>query len=82
MLIVRGGNRAGRGTQKSKTRGNRTISLHIEERAVTEAREGQQVGLKISDFKRAKVGDLVECDEMVRPAGPGPWKARGGVFRL
>ncbi len=57
-------------------------SLHIEDRAVTEAREGQQVGLKISDFKRAKVGDLVECYEMVRPTGPGPWKARGGVFRL
>ena len=35
-------------------------SLHIEKDAVQAAKQGQQVGLKISDFKKASIGDLVE----------------------
>lgn len=56
-------------------------SLHIEKSEVKEAKSGQQVGLKIPKFKRAKIGDLVECYVAVRPKGPGRWEPRGGVFR-
>jgi translation initiation factor IF-2 len=35
-------------------------SLHIGEEAVQKATPGQQVGIKIKDFKKAKIGDLVE----------------------
>jgi translation initiation factor IF-2 len=55
-------------------------SLHIEKNAVKEVKAGQKVGLKISDFKKAKVGDQVECYETVRQEGPSPWQPKGGVF--
>jgi len=45
----------------------RIESLRIEETPVTKATPGQQVGLKISDFKRVAVGDLVESTTM--PSG-------------
>ena len=56
-------------------------SLHIETRAVKEATVGQQVGLKIPGFKRAKKGDLVECYETIQPTRKR-WKPRGGTFDL
>ena len=56
-------------------------SLHIEKNEVKEAKPRQQVGLKIPEFKRAKIGDLVECYVAVRPKSPGRWEPRGGVFR-
>jgi translation initiation factor IF-2 len=56
-------------------------SLHIENTEVKEAKTGQQVGLKIPEFKRAKIGDLVECYVAIRPKGPVRWEPRGGVFR-
>jgi translation initiation factor IF-2 len=56
-------------------------SLHIEKSEVKEAKSGQQVGLKIPEFKRAKIGDLVECYVAGRPKGPGCWEPKGGVFR-
>jgi translation initiation factor IF-2 len=56
-------------------------SLHIGKDAVREARVGQQVGLKISDFKRAKVGDLVECHEKAQLREDALWRPKGGVFR-
>lgn len=55
-------------------------SLHIERDAVTQARPGQQVGLKILDFNRARIGDLVECFEAL-PTKERPWTPRGGVLR-
>ncbi len=57
-------------------------SLHIGEDAVREAKRGQQAGLKISGFTRARIGDTVECFETVRPKGPKPWQPRGGVRRF
>lgn len=39
----------------------RVESLHIGKDSVTEAKPGQQVGLKIRDFNQAHTGDLVEC---------------------
>lgn len=56
-------------------------SLHIERDVVTQARPGQRTGLKISDFNRARVGDLVECFEPV-PTKHRPWSPRGGVLRV
>jgi translation initiation factor IF-2 len=35
-------------------------SLHIEKNAVQVAKQGQQVGLKITDFKKVSIGDFVE----------------------
>ena len=57
-------------------------SLHIEKDAVKEAAVGHQVGVKIRDFDKAKIGDLVECFEMRKPKGGGPWYPKGGVFRV
>lgn len=54
-------------------------SLHIETETVKEARKNQQVGLKISGFKRAKIGDLVECFETL-PSRHQRWQPHGGVF--
>jgi translation initiation factor IF-2 len=54
-------------------------SLHVEEHAVKEAGPGQQVGLKIHDFKDAKIGDLVECYEPARADATKIWRPKGGV---
>ncbi|MEJ2726140.1 MAG: hypothetical protein P8175_16175 [Deltaproteobacteria bacterium] len=56
-------------------------SLHIETKTVNKATVGQQVGLKIPGFKRAKKGDLVECFEAI-PSGRRRWQPRGGTFDL
>jgi translation initiation factor IF-2 len=56
-------------------------SLRIEDHSVQQARPGQEVGLKIAGFKRAKIGDLVECFEMERPRGRPAWRPKGGIFR-
>jgi translation initiation factor IF-2 len=55
-------------------------SLHIEKDAVEQAKKGQNVGIKISNFNRAKLGDLVECFEIVRPGSKQTWRPRAGVF--
>jgi translation initiation factor IF-2 len=55
-------------------------SLQVERENVKAGKPGQQVGIKIADWNKAKIGDLVECYETVHPAG-GPWKPRPGVFR-
>ena len=57
-------------------------SLHIEKDAVQMARAGQQVGLKISDFKKAKVGDQVECFQFTRPERHKSWQPTGKVLRF
>jgi len=56
-------------------------SLHVGADAVREARPGQQVGLKIQGFRKARVGDWVECFETVPTESPAPWSPRGGVHR-
>ena len=56
-------------------------SLHIEEDAVKEAGRGQQVGLKISGFNKANLGDLIESvhatllGQFVRP-----WEPQGKIY--
>ena len=54
-------------------------SLHIEDRAVQKAKVGQQVGLKISNFDKAKVDDLVESFKTEEPKKV-PWRPKAGVF--
>jgi translation initiation factor IF-2 len=56
-------------------------SLHIKADAVREAAPGQEVGLRIDGFKRAKEGDMVECFETL-PSKRRRWQARGGVFDM
>jgi translation initiation factor IF-2 len=56
-------------------------SLQIERKNVKSGKPGQQVGIKISDWNKARVDDLVECFEAAQSAGSGPWQPRSGVFR-
>ena len=57
----------------------RIESLHIEKAEVRAAVVPQQVGLRIHDFQRATVGDLIES---YRPGPPPPpvWQPQPGVF--
>ncbi len=55
-------------------------SLHIEERSVQKATRGQQVGIAIRDFNKARVGDIVES---FRPAPKkGRWEPKGEVVKI
>ncbi len=55
-------------------------SLHIEKKAVKEARPGQQVGIKIENFNQARIGDLVECFEIMTSRKRQPWAPVGDVI--
>jgi translation initiation factor IF-2 len=57
-------------------------SLRIEKETVTRAGVGQKAGLKISDFNKAKIGDMVECYEISRPPAGRQWRPEGGVLRF
>jgi len=59
----------------------RVESLHIGKDTVKEGRKGQQVGVKISDFNQAKVGDWVECFTAERPRNHLPWHPKPGIVR-
>jgi translation initiation factor IF-2 len=55
-------------------------SLYIGKGAVNEARRGQQVGLKIRDFNKVKIGDLVESFQSVSEQDIKPWKPKGKIY--
>ena len=55
-------------------------SLHIEKDAVREARKGQQVGLKIRDFNKVRIGDLVESFNTAVGERQKPWTPRGIII--
>jgi translation initiation factor IF-2 len=55
-------------------------SLHIEKDAVREAVKGQQVGLKIKNFNKAKLGDLVETFQSTSDHYAKPWQPQGKIF--
>jgi translation initiation factor IF-2 len=55
-------------------------SLHIDQDAVKEAKVGQKVGLKISDFNQAKKGDLVETYEKRKAEARATWHPKGRVY--
>lgn len=57
-------------------------SLQIEKNAVNKATTGQQVGLKIVNFKKAKIGDLVESFRAAKQGRVQRWSAKGKVFYI
>jgi len=56
-------------------------SLQVERRDVKVGKPGQQVGIKISNWNKAKIDDLVECYSTLQLGGGGPWRPRPGIFR-
>jgi translation initiation factor IF-2 len=57
-------------------------SLHIERNTVSKAAAGQQVGLKMSDFKGAKIGDQVEAFRPLPPSAHDKWEPSGKILRF
>lgn len=57
-------------------------SIHIEKKAVKEARTGQQAGLKIEGFNQARIGDLVECFEKTGQGQSIGWRPTGSIIAL
>ena len=55
-------------------------SLHIEKDAVREATKGQRAGLKIKDFNKARVGDLVESFQATPGEYSRPWQPTGKIY--
>lgn len=55
-------------------------SLHIEKDVVREASKGQQVGLKINDFNKAKIGDLVESFKSASGKPGKSWQPQGRIY--
>jgi len=56
-------------------------SLQREKQNVKSGKPGQQVGIKLVGWNKARVDDLVECFESLQPKGGGPWKPRSGIVR-
>lgn len=56
-------------------------SMHIENNIVQKATPGQQVGIKISDFNQARIGDLVESYRPSASKKAPVWQPTGGVIR-
>jgi translation initiation factor IF-2 len=56
-------------------------SLQIERQNVKSSKPGQQVGIKLAGWNKARVDDLVECFESQKSKGGGPWKPGSGVIR-
>ncbi|MHB8810017.1 MAG: translation initiation factor IF-2 [Desulfobulbaceae bacterium] len=57
-------------------------SLHIERDTVSKASAGQQVGLKIKDFKAVKIGDSVESFLLIPPPRHSKWVPSGKILQL
>ena len=60
----------------------RIESLHIERDEVRSAGVGQQVGLKISGFNKAQVGDYVESFEISITKKEKRWQPSGDILKL
>ena len=56
-------------------------SLQVERKNVKVGKPGQEIGIKITDWDKAKIGDLVECYATEHDSSRTPWRPRGGVFR-
>ena len=59
----------------------RISSLQIERQNVKLGKPGQQVGIKLVGWNKARVDDLVECFENLKPKGGERWKPSSGVVR-
>ena len=60
----------------------RIESLHIEKDVVSKATPGQQVGMKIDDFKNVRLGDLVESYQTVTGTQNPRWQPSGKILHL
>ncbi len=56
-------------------------SLHIAEKTVQKATPGQKVGIKIKNFKLAKIGDLVESYRPPPLRKVRRWEPKGDIIR-
>jgi translation initiation factor IF-2 len=57
-------------------------SLHIEKDVINKATRGQQVGLKIRNFNKARIGDLVESFKPKTQQTNLPWQPKGTITYL
>jgi len=55
-------------------------SMQIERRPAKQAGAGQQVGIKIRGFNKAKIGDLVESYRAVVPEKSQVWSPKGDII--
>ena len=60
----------------------RIESMHLETNNVQKTTAGQQVGLKIRNFQKARVGDLIECLKRTHSRRASPWRPQPGVHRI
>ena len=60
----------------------RIESLQVESSPVKEARIGQQVGIKIHNFDKARLGDLIECYETAHSKKGTIWRPSGTVVHI
>ena len=57
-------------------------SLQIERQSVKAGKTGQQVGIQLEGWNKAKIDDLVECYEILPQKGGRPWQPSSGVIRF
>ena len=57
-------------------------SLQIERQSVKAGKPGQQVGIKLEGWNKAKISDLVECYESLPQKGGKPWQPHSGIVRI
>lgn len=57
-------------------------SLHIEKDSVSKATPGQQVGMKIENFKNVRIGDLVECYQIIPTGKSRQWQPSGKILHM
>jgi translation initiation factor IF-2 len=56
-------------------------SLQIERKNVKSAKPGNQIGIQLDGWNKAKVDDLVECYKTLPVKSGSRWKARSGIVR-
>jgi len=56
-------------------------SMHIEKNIVQKASAGQQAGIKIKDFDKVKIGDLVESYRASVSEKASAWQPGSGVVK-
>ena len=59
----------------------RIESLQVEKQQVKEARAGQQVGVQVSGSTQGKVGDFIECYDVI-PARKTAWAPTGKIIHI
>jgi translation initiation factor IF-2 len=57
-------------------------SLHIGDNAEQKATPGQKAGIRIKDFNRARVGDLVESYKTLPQRKTAAWQPTGRIVRI